>query len=130
MVAAFNTLLVDVAPTALHINKGLEFLNRHVHTLFKNNGIHQETKASIVERFNRTLKTRIWLYLTKHETWRYNNVLQNCVRKCNGNPHRSIGVALSQVRAANQEEVWQLLYRHDGKGVPKLRVFVNSLSKA
>ena len=27
-----------------------------------------DKKASIVERFNRTLKTRMWKYLTAHET--------------------------------------------------------------
>ena len=37
-------------------------------------------------------------------------------------PHRSIGMAPSQVSAKNQEKVWQRLYGHDGKGVPKLRV--------
>ena len=40
MVAAFNTLLVDIAPTTLQSDKGLEFLNRRVQTLFRNNGIH------------------------------------------------------------------------------------------
>ena len=37
-------------------------------------------------------------------------------------PHRSIGMAPSQVSAQNQEKLWQRLYGHDGKGVPKLRV--------
>ena len=37
-------------------------------------------------------------------------------------PHRSIGMAPSQVSYQNQEQVWQRLYGHDGKGVPKLRV--------
>ena len=36
--------------------------------------------------------------------------------------HRSIGMSPSQVSAQNQEEVWQRLYGHGGKGVPKLRV--------
>ena len=31
-------------------------------------------------------------------------------------------MAPSQVSATNQEEVWQRLYGHDGKGVPKFRV--------
>ncbi len=32
-------------------------------------------------------------------------------------PHRSIGLAPSQVSPHNQEEVWQRLYGYDGKGV-------------
>ena len=66
-------VVVDVMPTKLQTDKGLEFLNRPVHTLLKKHGIHhfsthnEETKASIVERFNRALKMR----MTKHETMRY-----------------------------------------------------------
>ena len=37
-------------------------------------------------------------------------------------PHRSISMAPSHVSAKIKEEVWQLLYGHDGKGVPKLHV--------
>ena len=40
----------------------------------------------------------------------------------NNTLHRTIGMAPSQVSPQNQEEVWQRLYGHDGKGVPKLRV--------
>ena len=40
----------------------------------------------------------------------------------NNTPHRSIGIAPSQVSANNNEKVWQRLYGHNGKGVPKLRV--------
>ena len=40
----------------------------------------------------------------------------------NNTHHRSIGMTPSQVNAKNQEEVWQRLYGHDGKGVPKFRV--------
>ena len=35
-------------------------------------------------------------------------------------PHRSIGMAPLRVNAKSQEKVWQRLYGHDGKGVPKL----------
>ena len=80
------------------------------------------TKASVVERFNRTLKTRMWRYFTKHQTWRYIDVLQDLVRSYNNTPHRSIGMAPLRVNARNQEKVWQRLYGHDVKGVPKLCV--------
>ena len=103
-------------------------LNKSVQALLQHYGIHHfsthnaETKASVVERFNRTLKTRIWRYFTKHQTWRYIDVLQDLVRSYNNTPHRSIGMAPSHVNAKNQEKVWQRLYGHDGKGVPKLCV--------
>ena len=87
---------------------GLEFLNRTVQALLKKNGIHHfsshnaETKASIVERFNRKLKTHMWRYFTKHQTWRYIDVLQDLVQSYNNSPHRSIGMAPSQVSAKSK----------------------------
>ena len=66
----------------------------------------------------------MWRHFTKHQTWRYIDVLQDLVQSYNNTPHRSIGMAPSQVNWKNQEEVWQRLYGHDGKGVPKFRVSI------
>ena len=67
LVAAFRRLLNDVnRPTTLQTDKGSEFLNRPLQRLLKEYGVHhftthnEETKASVVERFNRSLKTRMW----------------------------------------------------------------------
>ena len=128
LVAALQATFVDNWPTTLQTDQGVEFLNKSVHTLLKKYGIHHfsthnaETKGSVVERFNRTLKTRMWRYFTKHQTWRYIDVLQDLVRSYSNTHHRSIGMAPSNVNGKNQEKVWQRLYGHDGKGVPKLRV--------
>ena len=67
-VTALKSTLTKGWPKTLQTYKGLEFLNRSVQSLLKKYGIHhfsthnEETKASIVERFNRTLKTRMWRY--------------------------------------------------------------------
>ena len=72
LVAAFTQLLSNGAPNTLQTDKGTEFLNRSLQKLLKEHGVHhfathnEETKASIVERFNRTLKTRMWRYFTKN----------------------------------------------------------------
>ena len=128
LVTALKSTFTEGWPKTLQTDQGLEFLNRSVQALLKKYGIHHfsthnaETKASIVERFNRTLKTRMWRYFTKHQTWRFVDVLQDFVHSYNNTHHRSIGITPSQVNAKNQEEVWQRLYGHDGKGVPKFRV--------
>ena len=83
---------------------------------------HEETKASIVERFNITLKTRIWRYFTKKQSVRYVDVLQDFVRSYNNTFHRTIGTAPSKVNATNQEDVWQRLYGHESVGISKYRV--------
>ena len=117
--ATFAPLLGNKAPITLQTDNGSEFLNRAVQKLFKEYGVHhfathnEETKASIVERFNRTLKTRMWRFFTKKQLVRYVDVLQDFVRSYNNTFHRTIGMAPSEVNATNQEEV---------VGIPKYRV--------
>ena len=85
LTAALQTTFVNEWPQTLQTDQGVEFLNKSVQTLLQTYGIHHfsthnaETKASVVERFNRTLKTRMWRYFTKHQTWRYIDVLQDLV---------------------------------------------------
>ena len=99
LVTAFTPLLSNRAPTTLQTDKGSEFLNRPLQRLLKEYGVHhftthnEDTKASIVERYNRTLKTRMWRYFTKNQTLRYVDVLQDFVRSYNDTYHRSIGMA-------------------------------------
>ena len=124
LVAAFTQLLGIGEPNTLQTDKGTEFLNRPLQKLLKEHGVHhfvthnEETKASIVERFNRTLKTRMWRYFTKHQSVRYIDVLHAFMRSYNNTYHRSIGMAPSEVTSANQETVWQRLYGHESVGTP------------
>ena len=113
LVAAFTQLLSNGAPNTLQTDKGTDFLNRSLQKLLKEHGVHhfathnEETKASIVERFNRTLKTRMWRYFTKTQSVRYVDVLQAFMRSYNDTYHRSIGMVPSEVTSTNQETVWQ-----------------------
>ena len=92
LVTALQTTFVNDWPQTLQRNEGVEFLNKSVQALLQSYGIHHfsthnaETKASIVERFNRTLKTRMWRYFTKHQTWRYIDVLHDLVLSYNNTP--------------------------------------------
>ena len=51
----------------------------------------EETKANIVERFNRTLKTKMWKYFTYRETLTYVDVLSEMVASYDHTVHRTIG---------------------------------------
>jgi hypothetical protein len=44
-------------------------------------------KAALVERFNRTLKTRMWKYFTENRTKVWVDVLPNLVRSYNNTTH-------------------------------------------
>ena len=103
-------------PRSLQSDSGTEFLSQSVQKFLKEKGIHhfvtqnREIKASVVERFNRTLKERLWRYFTRHKTLRYLKALPFLVGSYNKTHHRSIGLAPSEVSYANQERVWHSLY--------------------
>ena len=83
---------------------------------------YNETKASVVERVIRTLKTRMWRYFTAKRTRRYIDVLQDLVGSYNKSKHRSIQKKPINVTQENEREVWHTLYGEpDKKGPPKYK---------
>ena len=89
-------------------DQGTNFLNRHFRALMKEEDIelyntYNETKASIVERLIRTLKTKMWRYFTTKKTLRYIDTLQDLVYSYNHSVHRSIKVKPAEVRTENEK---------------------------
>ncbi|XP_067204506.1 uncharacterized protein [Linepithema humile] len=83
------------APVYLQTDKGKEFVGRSLQKFLEENDIrfrvarNPDVKAAIVERFNRTLKERMWRYFTHKNTRRYIDVLQNIVNAYNHTRHSS-----------------------------------------
>ena len=100
----------------LHTDEGKEFYNSKFRAMLKLYDIehfssgNKEIKCSVVERFNRTVKTRMYRYLTAKSTNRYIDVLQDLVRSYNLSVHSSIGMAPADVTDQNQKKVWEKLY--------------------
>ena len=122
MVVAFNRLFKEAKPRVpqrLQTDNGKEFFNKEVSALLRSKGIHHfashsDQKASVVERFNRTLKTRMWVYFTANNTKRYVNVLPDIVYAYNHSPHRSIRMEPADVvgdEAATR--AWRNLFYKD-----------------
>ena len=103
-------------PKKLQMDKGTEFLNGKFQQWLKAHKVHHFTmgneviKASIIERFNRTLKFKLWRYFTRHDTMSYMTVLDSVVDVYNHTPHRSIGMAPNDVTSRNKASIWFLLY--------------------
>ena len=61
-------------PVKLQTDKGKEFVNAPLQKKLKHEGVpfyvsqNEDIKASVVERFNRTLKTKMWKYFTHRDT--------------------------------------------------------------
>ena len=107
-------------PIRLQTDKGTEFTNRVFQKFLKEHDVHffttynEETKASIVERFNRTLKTKMWKYFTHRETLTYVEGLSEMVASYNHTVHRTIGIPPAEVTWANQTTVSKRLYGRKG----------------
>ena len=102
-------------PWFLMVDKGTEFRGSF-RTFMDENDIELHVtaspviKAPNVERFNRTLKTRLWKYFTHKKTKKYVDVLQNIIHAINNRYSRPIKMRPSEVTFENDKEVWQRLY--------------------
>ena len=114
-------------PIQLQTDDGKEFYNKTFQTLLNKYKIHHfstsgDTKASVVERFNRTLKQRMYRYFTTNNTLKFVPVLQSLVKGYNRSYHRSIKMAPNQVTEANSSEVYANLYKNKKVKKPALKV--------
>ena len=113
---AFEKIVNERKCTMVQSDKGTEFLNSTFQSMLRRYGIHfytsenEDLKASVVERFNRTLKTKMYRYFTHANTRRYMDVLDDLVHSYNNTYHRSIGMAPVDVGLHNEEEVRARLY--------------------
>ena len=125
LVKAFGQILKQGRkPNRLQTDQGKEFVNALLQQFLKRQGIaffttyNEEIKASVVERFNRTLKTKMWKYFTQYHTDTYIDVLEDLVWSYNHTYHRSIKMCPVDVTHDKEELVWQTLYGQDRKFTP------------
>ena len=102
-------------PKKLQTDKGTEFLNHIFQNYLKKQGIHfftthSETKCGAVERFNRTLKSKLYKYFTYKNTHQYLDILPDLLKSYNQSFHRSIRMKPVEVTEKNEDAVWHTLY--------------------
>ena len=92
-----------VRPKTIQYDKGGEFKNNSVAAYLKTLKVKpfssedDTVKASLAERVIRTLKRRIYMYMTQKNTRRYIDKLSDFVNSYNNSYHRSIGMTPNQV---------------------------------
>lgn len=100
---AFTTIISGPRkPENLQTDNGKEFYNASFKSLLSKYGInHYSTysvmKASVVERWNRTLKNSMWMTFTANGTYKWINILQRLVADYNNRVHRTIGMSPQKV---------------------------------
>jgi hypothetical protein len=103
-------------PLNFLVDKGGEFKNVATKTYMKEQGINfyttknPDTKAAIAERVIRTLKGRIYRYLTHNNTKKYIDILDDVVDSYNSSKHRSIGMAPNEVTKETEKAALRKLY--------------------
>lgn len=116
---------------ALQSDKGKEFYNLHVRKLLDTKDIthfsseNDDIKASCVERFNRTIQTRLYRWFTKSRTYRWMDVLPKLIVSYNQTIHSSTDEAPKNVTHENEEDIWQRLYSQFPTSLQKPKLSVN-----
>jgi hypothetical protein len=124
--AGFEKILQTGQPNYLQTDKGTEFLNVTFQQMLKDRRIlfyttqNEDIKAACAERFNRTLKAKMWRYFTYKATLRYVDVLDDLLNSYNNTYHRTIKTTPASVNASNEKEILAKCYRP--KKVPKWKL--------
>ena len=123
VMGAFKRLLRKYKrkPVKVKMDQGQEFYNEEFKTfLHENNIAHYSTssdmKCALAERFNRTLKEKMFKYFTHHNTLRYITILPQLIDAYNNRPHVSLdGLKPANVNRNNQALVRRIHYDHDNE---------------
>lgn len=102
------------------MDKGTEFTNKLVVNFFKNQGVsvyfteNTEIKAGYAERSIKTIRGKIYRYLTFKNSNRYLDDLQKIVSSYNNQVHSSLsGLSPAQVNEGNEVSVWAKQFLSD-----------------
>ena len=113
---AFESILKEGRkPLRLQTDKGREFYYKTFQEYLKQKGVshfgtQSDTKASVVERFNKTIKKRLYRALTANVTLKYLDFLPDLVKGYNASVHNATGIAPKNVNMYNDGKVWKKLY--------------------
>lgn len=103
-------------PKNWQVDKGGEFRNALLEKLMKEYSINfysinnPDTKAAFAERVIRTLKDRIYRYLTEKNTWKYVDALSDLVLSYNNSRHRTIGMKPVDVSTSDIPKIKRRMY--------------------
>jgi len=126
VLAAFKTVFRGKFPKYLQVDLGREFANNTLKKYLEENKVQlifprTSSKCHIIERMNKTLKSKIFKYFTHKGTQKYIDVLQHIVKSYNNTVSSATGHKPAEVTKENEQKVWDFLYGGEGR-YPKLQV--------
>ena len=106
-------------PEKLWTDKGSEFISKHFKDFLKKNNImlyhtQNEEKSSVVERWNRTMKNRMWKMFSANNNTVYWDKLDKLVDDYNNRKHSSIKMSPTEAsKKVNEKKVFANLYEDE-----------------
>ena len=98
-------------------DKGSEFISKHFKEFLKTQGIklyhtENEEKSTIVERWNKTIKNKMWKIFTANDNTVYWDKRDKLVDDCNKTRHSSMKMkpSIEASKKKNEEKVYGNLY--------------------
>ena len=114
-------------PKNLHTDRGNEFYNKNFQALMTKYGInlystYSNLKASICERFNRTLKNEMWKKFSLRGNYKWLDILPDLLTAYNERKHRTTGMKPKDVTKSCESSVRQKFATVMLKKKPKFHV--------
>ena len=108
---AFKTIFKEGRkPQYLWVDKGKEFYNKDLKDLLEKHNIQMystenEEKSSVVERWNRTIKSKMWKQFTVQGNTQYLDILPKILKQYNNTRHSSIKMAPTEASKKKNEGI-------------------------
>ena len=100
---AFSRILKERKPSKMWEDKGWEFYYKDVQKLVELYSTENEEKSCVIERFNRTIKKKMFKYFSANNTRKYVDVLDLLVDQYNNAIHSSIKMTLKETSRRKTE---------------------------
>lgn len=117
IVEAIKPILSKNKMKYLQTDDGTEYRNTEFKKLMKQYGIrhyssYSDKKASIIERFNRTLKSLMYTKFTELGNYKWVKILPILLHEYNNRKHRTIGMKPSEVTVHNEDIVLENIHKN------------------
>jgi L-rhamnose mutarotase len=127
---AFEEIFKEAIPQKVWTDQGSEFYNSTVKTLFKKHNIqlystYGDHKSAVVERFNRTMKAKMYKSFTKNNNRKWVEVLPELLKNYNSTKHRTIKMTPNAAIIPKNYDQLMFNFMNSGKSTkeaaPKLK---------
>ena len=111
--SALKSLFENRKPITIQSDKGTKFVNATVQQYLKRQEVrfrkthNPDINGAVIERFNKSLKTRMYKYFTKNNTYRYLDVINKLLTGYSNSVHSTIGMPPSKVNPSKFYIVWK-----------------------